>query len=683
MSDPTTPEIPLLEPAEEGAGKAEPSPAAQGVLHLLRHFALTQRQPRHEFSEFAGFVKLNLGRFLLKLPQLQELTQRTDLQLTMHLRVLAERGLCQLEYDGPEIKGIRYNRYFADELHKAYANLEQRPLEPFPNEKTLGFKLPADLVLDVSLQSDFVNVLTQPSADAAQILRFGFPDALPELLITSELVKRKLLELCLAKMREFLGARNNAGYVLHRLLPALRGNEHVLRDTISSIVTKSSRAINSLTDPSDFSFRFWAHFANLVVQEFRERTDRNQEETGHCQAAYLIGYYNVFFRGQTQTESEKSVLLKRFEVQFRKAPYAYTIRDLYGVKDDKGLPLIRAASQELFVKFLEERTRFEEGKGLPALVRLNTVSGQEYYLARELIIPFFLKRLYDRRDQIREQYIDAWSGAIKEGRRIPSMYADEEFLSDLEAALKNLDPLLHALLNYHTLYLAKEAAKLNHDQLKDLGRCLDEKLGRVAPLDQVFRLPRRELLEDAKLRVPVWQRFPLFKKLVNWFQELMRRFRGEAPAAGRHTAKAAAAPRTAAGSRGREGIGPREEPGTTVASPVSARQLAAYKTAIQTLKIHFVGREKSISERLGELAEKWNPLYDPKSRTDLVEDVNSMVRDYLRSLRRGFRIKPPDAARIQALAVQVSQNKAFDRIKRKDLFVRYIEVFMIKVLSEG
>jgi hypothetical protein len=120
-----------------------------------------------------------------------------------------------------------------------------------------------------------------------------------------------------------------------------------------------------------------------------------------------------------------------------------------------------------------------------------------------------------------------------------------------------------------------------------------------------------------------------------------------------------------------------------VTSPVSARQLAVYKTAIQTLKNHFVGREKSIPERLGELAEKWNPLYDPKARTDLVEDVNSMVRDYLRSLRRGFRIKPPDAARIQALAVQVSQNKAFDRIKRKDLFVRYIEVFMIKILSEG
>jgi len=120
-----------------------------------------------------------------------------------------------------------------------------------------------------------------------------------------------------------------------------------------------------------------------------------------------------------------------------------------------------------------------------------------------------------------------------------------------------------------------------------------------------------------------------------------------------------------------------------VTSPVSARQLAVYRNAVQNLKVQFVGSDKTVPERLGELAEKWNPLYDPKARTDLVEDVNAMIRDYLRTLRRGFRLKPPDSARLQALAAQVSRNQAFDRIKRKDLFLRYIEVYMIKILGEG
>jgi hypothetical protein len=89
-----------------------------------------------------------------------------------------------------------------------------------------------------------------------------------------------------------------------------------------------------------------------------------------------------------QSASEKTVVLKRFENQFRKSPYAYTLRDLYGTKDEKGLPLVRSTTQDVFLKFLEERTRLEGGKGLPELVRLKTASGLEYYLARELIVPF-------------------------------------------------------------------------------------------------------------------------------------------------------------------------------------------------------------------------------------------------------------------------------------------------------
>jgi hypothetical protein len=326
----------------------------------------------------------------------------------------------------------------------------------------------------------------------------------------------------------------------------------------------------------------------------------------------------------------------------------------------------------------------ESQKGLPELVRLKAANGQEYFLARELIVPFFLKRLYDRRDQVREHYIEAWSDAIREGQRLPAMHDEQEYLRDLDTMLRGLDPLLHALLNYSTLFLAREHAKLNVDQQRELARCLDEAQGRIAPLDEVLGLDRKNLLEDARLRVPVWQRYPLFKKLVNWLRGL---FQGSASSAGRRERKegvrlAEAETREPAVGR-RPHAGEREEAGTTVTSPVSARQLTAYRNAVQDLKVQFVGRDKTVPEKLGELAERWNPLYDPKARTDLVEDVNAMIRDYLRSMRRGFRIRPPDAARLQALAAQISQNKAFDRIKRKDLFTRYIEVYMIKILGEG
>jgi len=678
----------VLQPASEGEEKAGLAPQAQALLQLVQYFSLQQKSVQLDFAEFVGFVKLNLQRFVLKNPILEDYAQRTEAQITTYLRLLAERGLCQLEYDGPEVRGIRYPRFFTDIIHRAYAQLESRPQDPFPSEKLLGISLPPDLVLEVNIKTDFVNILANPPEGEPVILRLVFPENLADMLVTADLVRRKLLELSLAKLREYLNTRSNVGFVTHRLLSALRGNEHVLRDTINSIITKSSRALASLTEPTDFSFRFWTHFVNLVIAEYRERMDHTVEELGHCQAGYLIGFFITYYRGLSQKESEKSLQIRRFENQFRKAPYAYTIKDLYSVKDERGQPLVRATTQDTFVQFLETRTRLEGVKGLPEIVRLKAVNGQEYFLHRELIIPFAIKRLYERRELVRNSYIENWAQAIKDGRRLPEMYNDRAFLLDLEALLKAQDPLLHALLNYSLLFLAKDAAKLSYDQAKELDRWLNEKQAQLEPLNNIFALERKPLLEDAKLRVPVWQRLVLFKILVNWLRDLLRGARrGPRPAKAPPTA-GSKEPKARPGARGalrgrRTAVQERGREESTVTSPVSTAQLAAYRKAVQELKLHFVGTEKTVPERLGELAVKWNPLYDSQARTELVEDVNSMIRDFLRGLRRGLRLKPPDTERIQALAAQLSQNKAFDRIKRKDLFRQYIEVYLIKLLSEG
>jgi hypothetical protein len=675
------PEPPVLQPATDDEGKAGLEPQAHSLLQLVQYFSLQQKRDKLDFGEFVGFVKLNLQRFVLNNPVLEDFAQRTEAQITTYLRILSERGLCRLEYDGPEICGIHYPRFFTDLIRKAYAQLENRPQDPFPSEKLLGISLPPDQLLEISIKTDFVNLLANPPADAPEVLRLAFPEDIPAMLVVKDQVRQKLLEFSLAKLREYLNTRSNAGYIVHRLLPALRGNEHVLRDTINSIVTKSSRALTSLTEPSDFSFRFWTHFVNQVIAEYRERMDHTVEELGHIQAAYLIGFFITYYRGLSQKESEKTIQMRRFENQFRRAPYAYTIKDLYTLKDEKGQPLVRSTTKDAFVQFLESKTRLEGVKGLPEIVRLKAGKGQEYYLHKELIVPFTIKRMYERRELLRNSYIDGWSQAIKDGRRLPAMHDDREFLLDLEAGLKSHDPLLYALLDFNLLFLAKDEAKLSYDQAKELNRCLNEKQASLEPLNRVFSLDRKTLLDDAKLRVPVWQRFTLFKTLVNWLRDLFRGSQsGQRPAKPQRP-KALSASLALSGRGIAASEADREE--STVASPVSATQLAIYRKAVQELKLRFVGKEKTVPERLGELALKWNPLYDSQARTELVEDVNSMIRDFLRGLRRGLRVKPPDAERIQVLAEQLSQNKAFDRIKRKDLFRQYIEIYLIKLLGEG
>ncbi|MBA7626764.1 hypothetical protein ES703_34220 [subsurface metagenome] len=95
-----------------------------------------------------------------------------------------------------------------------------------------------------------------------------------------------------------------------------------------------------------------------------------------------------------------------------------------------------------------------------------------------------------------------------------------------------------------------------------------------------------------------------------------------------------------------------------------------------------MGTHMAIPEKLTELSEKWNPLFDPVARKNLIEDVNAMIRDFVRSRKKGFRVKPPDVQRIDVLAEELAANRAFASIKRKDYFKQYIEVYIIKLLGE-
>jgi hypothetical protein len=65
-----------------------------------------------------------------------------------------------------------------------------------------------------------------------------------------------------------------------------------------------------------------------------------------------------------------------------------------------------------------------------------------------------------------------------------------------------------------------------------------------------------------------------------------------------------------------------------------------------------------------------------------VQDVNAMIRDYFRTLRRSFRVSPPTAARLRDLAAKLAENKSFARITKKDYFLRYIEIYMLKLLAD-
>jgi hypothetical protein len=708
MSDSSAPDsqdVPVLESVEQESGRSGLEPNAQALLHLLRIYTANHRSARVDRLEFINFVKNYAGKYTLKYPQMESFVERTEGMVNTYLRVLTERGLCSLEKEGQEDRWIFFSRYFIEALHKAYKAIEAKPELPFPAADDLKITIPEHLITELNIKTDFVSALGELQTEKTQILRVTFPQLVNSLLVTSDLVERKLMELAVHKLRVYLESKNNATYIAHRLHPALRGNERALRDMISAVMTKPGRAVGTLLEPSDFSFRFWAHFANLVLQEHKDIAEKTLEEHAFCQAAFLIGFYNVHYRGRQQKENEKSALLKKFETQFHKYPYAYTLKDLYNLRDTKGVPLLRQNTKDAFLEYLESKTKTESYETLPELVQLKTVHGKNYYVHKDLIVPLFVKMLHEQSREIKDYYVEEWVRLLKENKRIMAMSEDQEFARDLDITLKNRAPFLYSLLNYSLLYLAKEQGKINYDMARTMDQVLDAKKGQLQPLPKILGLSRKDVMDDAKLRVPIWRRLTIFRGLFYFFQNIFRGIRKTwgksrkrsgtskpgAPQPGTpppgtpksETPRATVSASAFSSESGGIADGTAAQVGSTTLRPVTSQQLAAYRRAIGGLKEQFVGSDKTISDSLSELMEKWNPLYDPQARKNLVEDVNAMVRDYLRNIRRTFRITPPDATRIRSLAEKLAANKSFARIKRKDYFTRYLEIYMIKLLGEN
>jgi len=114
---------------------------------------------------------------------------------------------------------------------------------------------------------------------------------------------------------------------------------------------------------------------------------------------------------------------------------------------------------------------------------------------------------------------------------------------------------------------------------------------------------------------------------------------------------------------------------------VDKESVLRYRKTVQSLVPRFVPAGKSVDGVLDELAEKWNPLFDSRQRQDLVEDVNALVRDFLRPLRQSFVQRCPDPDRIRGLAEQLSRSGSLARIAKKDALVRYLELYVVRCLD--
>ncbi len=567
-------------------------------------------------------------------------------------------------------------------LTSEYRAIIGDPSRPFPRVDTAPVALPANELLPVEVKTGFTALLEQCAPEQGGVVRLVFPEGVDDLVVPRAAVAAELVDAAVAKIGRWLSDGRNEAFVASKLAAILRGSEMSVHRLLEEAAQRPRAAAAKVHDPDEIAFRFWTHLANMVLADLKKKSEKTPDDHGACQSAWIAGYVVFWRKGRRQQEQVRAADLHSLEGLVRKPPYLFGLEDLYDLRDAKGTPFSIKHSRAFITSFLNQKTRATEAGHLPYLVRL-VAYGHEYYVQRDLVAPVFVQKLSEAAGEMREQYLDAWVAALKLDRREKPMRSDEAFERDVEMRAKEEYPLLAALADGPLLQQAKAETNVSEAARAELAKCF-ARGGTLVPLHDLLGLSRAKLLREARSYLPLWQVIPVVNTIVRVVRRLL---------AARRTVRArgtAAGPDEAARTIGRRSVSDRPRtpaapaPASSEAkapSPMAKDSLAVYRKAIAGLRARALPEGTMLPTALMELAEKWNPLYAPEQKANLVEDVNALARDFLRSLRKGFLVSPPSLERLRELAKQLAASRNLEQIRKKETLERYLELYFIKILE--
>ncbi|MDY5047737.1 MAG: hypothetical protein SPE87_08300, partial [Treponema porcinum] len=79
----------------------------------------------------------------------------------------------------------------------------------------------------------------------------------------------------------------------------------------------------------------------------------------------------------------------------------------------------------------------------------------------------------------------------------------------------------------------------------------------------------------------------------------------------------------------------------------------------------------------------WNKMITKEARTQLTEDVNALIRDYMRKVIKTISTSTFNLERVQSLAETLVKTPNMQKIKEEDALYMYTQLYILRLVSNG
>lgn len=633
---------------------------------LLKHYATRQNNAMVNVLDFCEYMRRYAQHHVEEQPELVSYLANSQELVKKELEKLAESKQILLISPSPDKQEVIVIGYFIDKFAARYQEMKTNPAIPYPSHTYLPKNTPSEVYRKEAADTFFSDNLVSQDTNSRVLYCLQLPRQLPTILFPSNTPVTLLLEIALAKLQAKLSKEEYHDYFLKKLKIANPGKELTVKNFFTAVTKKPELAMNSIKESAE-TFYQWNQLCFFIKQDFEKVKDLTQEDIALLQSICVIEYCSSFYRNKAQQDLQRSTALKNLELVLNKPPYYFTRDAIDKFTDSRGIPLIGQYSQSDLDDYLHNATTESPEGRLPSLLTFKTSNGTRNYVSKTKVLPLIVRLCSDARETVRDIVTKDCHASLKKFEPVPDFKNQDLFEKKLENIVKNVSPILHSLLNTNFI----QAVYL---EMRTTGEASAEMLslfhdGMVPPYSELLMISKDEILTDAKILLPVWYTMPI----VSWFLAL---FLG--PPKTKKKKKSATAKPTTPENEAKtlsENLSAAEK-----RDPAVSRKVELKTAALEAEKF-YVPENSTLDRELASYEQVWNKLINKQAREDLTEDVNSLIRDYVRKIIKTLRATSFTPDRIRNLAETLAKTPGMQKIKDQGELCMYIQLYMVRLIK--
>ena len=626
---------------------------------ILRNFATKQESPFVYIRDFCDYIKKYAAKNLEQQPKLVQYIEISESSLTKELEELASKHEVYLTTQGGKSVVIvitYYSVLYANRFKDIISNITV----PFPCVTDLPKQLPVEAIEKTDASEIIPKLQQEQDVKSPVLYCMMMPRDIPAILFPACVPVQFLTRAAMAKIRHMLKKDEYHDYFQKKLRNANPTKEIGSQTFYTRFLQHPDNADQTFDFNGD-AFYFWSQLCYFIRIDFEKIKDRTIEDINVLQALSICEIWMMSLKEKANAQQVREDALRELEAALARPPFFYSMDSILKIRDSKGALLYGQYNEDDLKEFLQKLTTESENNELPKILVFKVETGARYFIYKQRVFQLVVRLANEAHDTIEKDLTDKWFNSLSEYSKLPEMKDKKAFETVLKDEVRTLSPVLWSLLNANFLTMLN----YENDHSENANSFHIFSNGKLLPYSELLMLSNSSILSTAKIMLPFWHTIPI----LSWIMSIINSKKNE-----KKTRKKAIKEFSADDIPDDT---PKQSPGRYV------NKKEAVIEAARNVADELVPSGSTIDRELDSYLKLWNKMITKEAHASLTEDVNSLIRDYTRKVMRTISASTFTVDRVRTLAETLVKTPNMQKIKENDALTMYVELYILRLLSNS